>query len=125
MAHHDPEVYDKIDYLETPMRELIPYGIHIENGVEMLFNRDYVIIDERPALSEAMGWFYNDSCSPWRGYGQPKKDCEAARLRSEGAMLAWVLEKPLDPYIFSGRSEVNGDYESSEAFTKWETQLPW
>lgn len=100
------------DMSDWKMRRLLPYGSSVGDGVEELFNRDYETIAVRKPVSLREGFFFNDSCSPWAGYEQPRKDCEAARLRCEAVMYAWINNMPLDRFIFySYEAYVDGDNE--------------
>tara|TARA_Y100000361_G_scaffold83933_1_gene74345 strand:- start:674 stop:1045 length:372 start_codon:yes stop_codon:yes gene_type:complete len=84
------------DKARIRMRHILPYGVLIEDGIESLFNRNHVKIQSRKAISEKSGVFFDDGCSPWKYLGQNTD----SRLRCEAVLLAWVLEKPLDHYLY-------------------------
>lgn len=84
------------DKARIRMRHILPYGVLIEDGIESLFNRNHVKIQSRKAISEKSGVFFDDGCSPWKYLGQSTD----SRLRCEAVLLAWVLEKPLDHYLY-------------------------
>tara|TARA_B100001778_G_scaffold330509_1_gene333123 strand:- start:687 stop:1058 length:372 start_codon:yes stop_codon:yes gene_type:complete len=84
------------DKARIRMRHILPYGVIIEDGIESLFNRNHVKIQSRKAISEKSGVFFDDGCSPWKYLGQSTD----SRLRCEAVLLAWVLEKPLDHYLY-------------------------
>jgi hypothetical protein len=117
-VHEEPETYKFDDLLDVEsisptqpedypnpsdsdkarirMRHILPYGVLIEDGIESLFNRNHVKIQSRKAISEKSGVFFDDGCSPWKYLGQSTD----SRLRCEAVLLAWVLEKPLDHYLY-------------------------
>lgn len=84
------------DKARIRMRHILPYGVLIEDGIESLFNRNHVKIQSRKAISEKSGVFFDDGCPPWKYLGQNTD----SRLRCEAVLLAWVLEKPLDHYLY-------------------------
>ena len=88
------------DKARIRMRHILPYGVLIEDGIESLFNRNHVKIQSRKAISEKSGVFFDDGCSPWKYLGQSTD----SRLRCEAVLLAWVLEKPLDHYLYKENS---------------------
>jgi hypothetical protein len=88
------------DKARIRMRHILPYGVIIEDGIESLFNRNHVKIQSRKAISEKSGVFFDDGCSPWKYLGQSTD----SRLRCEAVLLAWVLEKPLDHYLYKENS---------------------
>ena len=90
----------KSDRRRLRMRHMLPYGVIIEDGIESLFNRNHVKIQSRKAISEKSGVFFDDGCSPWKYLGQSTD----SRLRCEAVLLAWVLEKPLDHYLYKENS---------------------
>jgi hypothetical protein len=121
-VHEEPETYKFDDLLDVEsisptqpedypnpsdsdkarirMRHILPYGVLIEDGIESLFNRNHVKIQSRKAISEKSGVFFDDGCSPWKYLGQSTD----SRLRCEAVLLAWVLEKPLDHYLYKENS---------------------
>ena len=104
-------VTHQCDASDLKMRKLLPYGCYIGDGAEELFNRDYETIAVRMPVSLREGFFFNDSCPPWAGYKQPRKGCEAARLRCEAVMYAWINNMPLDRVIFYSYEAIDGDNE--------------
>ena len=66
------------------MRHILPYGVEVHDGKEYLKNRNHEIMASRKAV-----------CSPWRHLNANSD----SRLRCEAVLAAWILDKPLDPYL--------------------------
>ena len=77
------------------MRHILPYGVEVHDGKEYLKNRNHEIMASRKAVSKNSGCFFDDGCSPWRHLNANSD----SRLRCEAVLAAWILDKPLDPYL--------------------------
>jgi len=97
IVHNYSRPLNKSDRARVLMRHLLPYGVVIHEGKEYLVNRNHVVMQSRKAISEKTGYFFDDGCPPWRYLGQSTD----SRLRCEAVLLAWVLEKPLDSYLYT------------------------
>jgi hypothetical protein len=97
---HDYPNPSKSDKARIRMRHILPYGVDVFNGVEYLFNRNHVKIQCRKAVSENSGVFFDDGCSPWKTLAANAD----SRMRCEAVLLAWVLDKPLDLYLYKVKS---------------------